>query len=99
MTLHIVSQSPWSGPAFSQCCRALVPGDVLLLLADGVFAASRPMEPAKELEALAGAIRVLVLADDCAVRGLHELASGVECTDYAGFVALACEHPRSVSWF
>ena len=76
-----------------------MPGDMLLLTGDGVLAALPATGPARELEALAGSIPVFALADDCAVRGVGTLANAIELTDYAGFVALACEQPRSVSWF
>ena len=98
-TLHIVSRSPWCNPAFEQCLRVVRAGDALLLAGDGVNAALPHSEPSRALAGLAGGIRVHALEDDCTLRGLHTLAGGVRRIDYQEFVALCCEHSRSVSWF
>lgn len=99
MSLHLVSTSPWAGDGFEQCRRIVVPGDALLLLGDGVYAAMAGGPFAAALGRLTSEIDVYVLDEDCTARGVRELVSGVEPTDYAGFVALACSHVRSVSWF
>jgi tRNA 2-thiouridine synthesizing protein B len=98
MTLHIVSRSPWSASAFAQCLRVLRPGDALLLTGDGVNAALAGTEPLRALQKLAS-VPVHVLAEDCALRGLHALPDGVQGIDYTQFVALACTHERCMSWF
>ena len=100
MTLHILSVSPYAGPCFDQCRRALAPGDTLLLLCDGVYAALQDGECAPMLGALAATVEVHALGDDCAARGISSrLLPEVRITDFAGFVDLACRHPRSISWF
>ena len=99
MSLHILSASADS-ETLQQCCSALLPGDALLLCADGVYAALEGGRGAPALQALAGAIAVYALAEDCSARGIAtRLIGRVQQTDYAGFVALACAQPRSVSWF
>jgi tRNA 2-thiouridine synthesizing protein B len=97
MTLHILPVSPWSGDAFERCCAALAAGDALLLLGDGVYAARAGASAAVAL-GIAGAVRIHVLGEDCAARGLDVMCAGVIITDYPGFVALAAEHDRSVTW-
>jgi tRNA 2-thiouridine synthesizing protein B len=96
MTLHILPVSPWSGDAFERCCAALAPGDELLLLGDGVYAARAGATAA--VGGIAGAARIHALGEDCAARGIEAPCAGVIMTDYAGFVALAAEHERSVTW-
>lgn len=100
MTLHILSCAPESGPALSQCLNALAEGDALLLLADGVYAALDGSIHAQALNALVAGIEIHALSDDCLARGLNDrLLARVVPADYARFVALAAQHPRSVSWY
>ncbi|MBK7168869.1 MAG: sulfurtransferase complex subunit TusB [Gammaproteobacteria bacterium] len=100
MTLHILSASPHAGPSFDLCRRALAPGDTLLLLCDGVYAALQDGACAQQLDALAATVAVYAIGDDCVARGISgRLLPVVRATDYPGFVDLACRHPRSVSWF
>jgi tRNA 2-thiouridine synthesizing protein B len=97
VTLHILFASPWSGSAFASCIAALAPGDALLLCGDGVYAALP--RAAAELQIVAEEVRVCALAEDCSARGLRTLPEGILPLDYPGFVALAVEQPRAVSWF
>ena len=99
MTLHIVSASPHAGAAFHDCLRVLVPGDALLLTGDAVYALLPGTAPALSLAGMADSVGIHALRDDCTQRGIGELPAGVGVIDYADFVALACTHPRSVSWF
>ena len=96
MTLHILPVSPWSGDAFARCCAALAPGDELLLLGDGVYAARAGATAA--VGGIVDTARIHALGEDCATRGIEVTCAGVIMTDYAGFVALAAEHQRSVTW-
>ena len=100
MTLHILQVSPAAGASARQCLGTLQDGDALLLIADGVYAALVNGPLASELRALAASITIHAMDDDCRARGIGDrLAARVRVIDYRAFVALACEHPRSVSWF
>jgi tRNA 2-thiouridine synthesizing protein B len=99
MTLHIVSASPRAGGAFEDCLRVLAPGDALLLTGDAVYALLPGTGPALSLAGMAESVDIHALRDDCSQRGIGALPAGVGLSDYADFVALACAHPRSVSWF
>ena len=99
MTLHILSTSPASTDVFDACYAALRPADALLLLSDGVYAALRDSRAAERLAALPDSITVYAIEEDCAIRAVHARAPCAHALDYAGFVSLACEHARSVSWF
>ncbi len=70
MTLHILSVSPYAGPSFDLCRRALAPGDTLLLLCDGVYAALQDGACAQQLDALAATVAVYAIGDDCVARGI-----------------------------
>lgn len=99
MTLHIFSVSPSKTPLLTECCRALRDGDALLLLGEGVHAAAEGSDAAQRLESLPAGVSLRALDEDCSARGLKQISARVTMTDYAGFVLLACEHARSVSWF
>ena len=99
MTLHILSISPANTDVFDSCCAALRPTDALLLLGDGVYAALPESRAAGRLAALPDSITIYAIAEDCAIRAVHERAPRTHALDYPGFVSLACEHARSISWF
>ncbi len=98
-TLHTVNKSPARGDALARCLRFAYHGDGVLLIEDGVYSGLRGSEALAELDALAGLCRVWVLDADARARGVeHRLAEWLGRVDDAGFVALAAEHDRVVSW-
>ncbi len=71
----------------------------MLLIEDGVYAATRGSPGAERLKALAGGIEVYVLAPDLEARAMRpSLLEGVVPVDYRGFVDLVARHPRVQSW-
>ena len=85
-TLHLLADSAAAG----DCRRAIAPGDRLLLIADGVFAAAafaRP--PATE-------VRVGALESDAEQRGVS--LGGIQPLSHTDFVAWAAACERSVTW-
>ncbi|SDZ83112.1 sulfurtransferase complex subunit TusB [Microbulbifer marinus] len=92
MTLHIVSKSPFSSTALSDCLDAFGDGDALLLIEDGVYALSGRMAEQPAVKP------VYCLAADAAARGL-QIPASVTAVDDAGWVALCTEHNPIVSWF
>ncbi len=99
VTLHVFSVSPSKTPLLTECCRALREGDALLLLGEGVHAADEGSTAAQHLASLTAGVSLYALDQDCSARGLKRISARVTMTDYPGFVVLACEHVRSVSWF
>jgi tRNA 2-thiouridine synthesizing protein B len=99
VTLHILSASPFATDCLGQCRQVTSAGDALLLTADGVYAVLG--EHGGELQRLhAAGVRVYALTEDCRARGIDgRLPAFVGSVDYGGFVDLAAEHPRSMSWF
>lgn len=94
-TLHLV----FAGTALTDCLRAAVVGDAVLLLADGVYAAAAGNPQALQA-AQDRAIQVHVHALDRRARGLLLLPepAPADCDD-DGFVRLTEQHARVVSWY
>lgn len=100
-TLHLVAASPAAGSALTDALRTAAPGDAVLLLQDGVYAAA---EGAAWNALLAAAsmrqVQLHVLRDDAQARGLGtRLHTLVTTVDDDGFVALTERHARVVSWW
>lgn len=96
--LHIVNQSPYRSNSLASCLRMARAGHALLLTEDGVYAASAASAASEAMAACAG-LRLYALEPDVQARGLAgRVAEGITLVDYAGFVALAAEHPTSHSW-
>ncbi|QKX18378.1 sulfurtransferase complex subunit TusB [Microbulbifer sp. YPW1] len=92
MTLHIVSQSPFSGSALNDCLAAFTDGDALLLIEDAVYAANGPT-----LTQLKGK-SVYCLQPDAVARGIP-VDPAIEAIDETRWVSLCTEHNPIVSWF
>ncbi|MBF0422503.1 MAG: sulfurtransferase complex subunit TusB [Magnetococcales bacterium] len=96
--LHTVNKSPFQNSALDSCLRFCQPGDVLLLLEDGVYGAAPGTAKSSLVEgALTKKIKVYALGADLNARALKETIKGVEITDYAGFVDLV-EANKIHSW-
>ncbi|MEO0444037.1 MAG: sulfurtransferase complex subunit TusB [Pseudomonadota bacterium] len=95
--LHTVNQSPFNSDTLAQCIASYRPGDSILLLEDGVYAA---LLSHAFVDQLAGTICYGIEADINA-RGLHRqaLMPSLQLTDYKGFVALSVQHPLIQSWY
>ena len=94
MILHIVSRSPFTHDALERCRTAFTPGDLLLLIEDGVLALATPDRFLSDLQPHV----VYVLRSDAQARGMT-LPATVEGIDYTGFVDLVARCSKSVSWF
>ncbi len=97
--LHIVNKSPLERTALDSCLAAAQPGAALLLIEDGVYAATRGNAAQAKLRAALARIEIYVLAPDLEARGMAQtLAEGVKPVDYAGFVDLVARHKTCQSW-
>lgn len=92
-TLHCVVRAPRDGETLSLALSMLKPGDVLLLMQDGVWGAySEHIRVPEDVEAC-------VLMGDVLRRGLDPARiRGFVPVDEAGFVALAARTARQVCW-
>lgn len=97
--LHIVNKSPYERSALDSCLRLAEPGAALLLIEDGVYAATRGNAAERHLREALGRLKVYALAPDLEARGMAGRAmEGVTLIDYSGFVDLVCEHRNCQSW-
>lgn len=97
--LHIVNKPQSRSQALRSCLRLLQPGDALLLIEDGVYACAATGENRLFWQALPADVSCHVLDADLAARGINLPLPAFAVVDDAGFVALACSHDKSLSWF
>lgn len=96
MILHTLNASPTSA-AFEQCLGAVAPGDAVLLLGNGVYAALDASDSLARLQATGAAL--YVLRDDAAAAGVGERLGAIGTVDVDGFVALSEQFPRQLAWY
>ena len=97
--LHIVHTSHARTSSLQSCLRLAKDGQALLLIEDAVYAATTAAAAASGIAAAAKRLKVYALMPDVQARGMvGRLVEGVIPVDYAGFVALAAEHPRNQTW-
>ena len=97
--LHIVNKSPFERNTLDSCLAAAQPGGALLLIEDGVYAATRGNAAEAKLRAARDRLDIYVLTPDLEARGMAQaLAEGVKPVDYAGFVDLVAQHKNCQSW-
>jgi len=97
--LHIVNKSPFQSGSLDSCLRLAESGSALLLIEDGVYAATQGSAAEARIRQACATLKVYALRPDMDARGITgRLVDGVALVDYAGFVALAVEHSSSQSW-
>jgi tRNA 2-thiouridine synthesizing protein B len=97
--LHIVNKSPLEKTSLDSCLATAQPGAAILLIEDGVYAATRGNAAEAKLLAAMGQCRVYALRPDMEARGMADrVMDGVTMVDYGGFVDLVTEHPTCQSW-
>ena len=97
--LHIVNKSPYERNALEACLRLAQPGSALLLIEDGVYAATHGSAAEAGLKDAMARIKVYALKPDLEARGVAgRVMDGIQLVDYGGFVELACEQPNCQSW-
>jgi tRNA 2-thiouridine synthesizing protein B len=98
--LHLVNKSPTDRNAFDTCFRMASPGDSILLIEDGVYAALANAEFADKITSRLDNFSFYVLGPDVAARGLGDtpLIEDIGVVDYDGFVDLVAENDITQSW-
>ena len=97
--LHIVNKSHQQTNSLQSCLRLALPGQALLLIEDGVYAATKGNADASALHAACGRLQVYALQPDCDARGITAmLAEGITLVDYGGFVDLVAQRSTAHSW-
>jgi tRNA 2-thiouridine synthesizing protein B len=97
--LHIVNKSPLERSTLDSCLAAAQPGAAVLLIEDGVYAATRGHAAESRLRDASAHLEIYVLAPDLEARGMGQsLAQGMKPIDYSGFVDLVVRHKNCQSW-
>ena len=97
--LHIINKSPFETNTLDTCLRMAQPGHALLLIEDGVYAATTGSAAEERIRQACATLKVYVLQPDMDARGVTgKLVAGVTLVDYGGFVDLAEQHDTSHSW-
>ena len=96
--LHIINKSPQERNSLESCLRVAQSG-AILLIEDGVYAATRGNAAEAKLREAMGKFKVYALGPDLDARGMNDrVIDGVTTVDYAGFVDLVAEQPNCQSW-
>jgi tRNA 2-thiouridine synthesizing protein B len=96
--LHTVNKSPFESNTFDICLGYAKDGSTVLLIEDGVYAATTGHKVAEKIKNASG-VTFAVLGPDLQARGLeNKLADGIKVVDYEGFVKLVAEHDSVQSW-
>ena len=97
--LHIVNKSPLQTSTFESCLRMAQAGHAVLLIEDGIYAATTGGKTEPQVRAAASRLKFYALKPDTEARGMTaKLIDGVTLVDYGGFVDLVAEHHTSHSW-
>jgi len=97
--LHIVNKSHRQTTSLASCLRLAQDGHALLLIEDGVYAATQAGAASAGLAQALARLKVYVLRPDLEARGVAAaLAEGVTAVDYTGFVDLVAEHTNNQTW-
>lgn len=97
--LHIVNKSPFERNALDSCLRFGRDGSAVLLIEDGVYAATRGNVAETKVRAALGQMKIYALRPDLEARGMQDaVIDGVELVDYGGFVDLVASHNTVQSW-
>lgn len=99
-TLHTVNKSPFERNSLQSCIDHLDNGDALLLIEDGVVAASNGSIVTSLVQEALKKGPVYVLGPDLSARGIkrEDMIAGMQLIDYRGFVELAVHHKCTHSW-
>lgn len=97
-TLHTVNKSPFEMGTLDTCLGLAKSGSSVLLIEDGVYAATAGHSNADKIKNASG-ISFYVLGPDLQARGLeNKLADGIKVVGYDGFVDLVAEHDAVQAW-
>jgi len=97
--LHIINKSPFEKNSLSTCLRMAQPGHALLLIEDGIYAATQGSAVQSLIVDAAAKLSIFVLQPDVDARGMSsKLIAGVSAVDYGGFVDLVEKYNTSHSW-
>lgn len=96
--LHTVNKSPFERNTLEACLQRASEGDAVLLIEDGVYAATSGK--ASDAVNSASGVKFFALGPDLKARGVKEdsLIEGVQVVDFGGFVDLATQYDKVSAW-
>jgi tRNA 2-thiouridine synthesizing protein B len=96
--LHIINKSPFERNSLDTLLDTS-PDGAILLIEDGVYAATKGNAYEAKLKGAMGKFKVYALQGDLEARGIADrVTDGVTMVDYGGFVDLVAEYKTSQSW-
>ena len=97
--LHTVNKSPFESSTLESCLKFAGQGSAVLLIEDGVYAATRDTAVSKLVQQALKRVSIYALKPDVEARGMqNRVMDGVRLVDYGGFVDLVVEHNAVQSW-
>ena len=97
--LHTVNKSPFDNRALETCLKFARQGSAVLLIEDGVYAATRDTAVSQQVQDALKNVSIYALKPDVEARGMqNRVMDGVRLVDYGGFVDLVAEHNAVQSW-
>ena len=98
--LHTVNKSPLEKNSLESCLTFSKAGSAILLIEDGVYAATKGIVTAPMITTAMADKKVYALGPDLDARGIasDRVIDGVEIVDYAGFVDLAEANDKVQAW-
>lgn len=97
--LHMVNKSPFENQSLRSCIDHASDGDAILMIEDAVYGAVAGTAASSQLAAGKN-LSIFALGPDLEARGITKakLATGLTVVDYNGFVDLAVEYDKTLSW-
>jgi tRNA 2-thiouridine synthesizing protein B len=96
--LHIVNKSPLDRNSLDSVLTT-ADGGAILLIEDGVYAASKGNAVEAKLKGAMGKFKIYALKGDLEARGIADrITDGVTTVDYGGFVDLVAANKTAQSW-
>ena len=98
--LHTINKTPFEKNSLDSCLRFARKGSPILLIEDGVYAATQGTRFEERITAAVRDFKLYVLGPDLKARGIAEdrIIDGISVIDYGGFVDLAAENDKVQSW-
>jgi len=97
--LHTVNKSPFEHRSLEICLKFAQPGNAVLLIEDGVYAAARETAVSRQVQDALKSVAIYALMPDVEARGMQDrVMDGIRLVDYEGFVDLVVEHNAVQSW-
>jgi tRNA 2-thiouridine synthesizing protein B len=97
--LHTVNKSPFEKNSFESCLAHAQKGSTILLIEDGVYAATQNTAVSEALTKAMADFTICALEPDLKARGIRgKVMDGIKLVDYSGFVDLVVANDKVQAW-